>query len=450
MADELRLEDIQGLLLRDYHLPHLRLFVLQVDEAAKARAVVGALITGRGALLPVTNAELSPQKPDATLNIGFTHKGLQALEIGEFSFERSFKAFVDGAVSRAEAVGDTGRSAPESWTAGLQDADSVHAVVHLFTKTAETREEQSQALRELLDGGAFRVLGSLDGDALPRGEVHFGYRDGMSQPRIKGLPGNPPADCQQELEAWKFVVQEADDSIFYVPEPAVLGLNGGFGAFRVLAQDVAGFERFLDSNAALLDRELLAAKMCGRWRNGVPLMLSPDTDQPEQSISEEDMNAFDYVKAKGYGGPTDPKGVKCPITSHIRRNNPRSQRVAGDTSLHRVFRRGIPYGPPYDPEHPDDGIERGLMVLFAGVSIENQFEFLMNDWVNQGGFAPGIPHDSKDPLIGPHAGETSSFEIPQESGPAIEVRGFAPFVTTRGGAYLFYPSIAALTYISSH
>src|SRR6202022_4975862 len=89
-----------------------------------------------------------------------------------------------------------------------------------------------------------------------------------------------------------------------VPQPEPLGRNGSFNAFRVLAQDVAGFEAYLDTaatdllgrpnvddllppgaEAALGDglwrpaalREVIAANMCGRWRNGVPLALSPDT-----------------------------------------------------------------------------------------------------------------------------------------------------------------------------
>ena len=33
---------------------------------------------------------------------------------------------------------------------------------------------------------------------------------------------------------------------------------------------VIGFEDFLQSNTDRIDPELLAAKMCGRWRNGVP------------------------------------------------------------------------------------------------------------------------------------------------------------------------------------
>ena len=56
-------------------------------------------------------------------------------------------------------------------------------------------------------------------------------------------------------------------------------------AFRVSQQDVVGFEEFLQSHRDVIDPELLAAKVCGRWRNGVPLALSPETDSPPGGIA---------------------------------------------------------------------------------------------------------------------------------------------------------------------
>ena len=62
-----------------------------------------------------------------------------------------------------------------------------------------------------------------------------------------------------------------DDKRFYeIPTPHELGLYGSFVAFRVLEQDVAGFEKFLQDYADQIEPEKLAAKLCGRWRNGVP------------------------------------------------------------------------------------------------------------------------------------------------------------------------------------
>ena len=64
-------------------------------------------------------------------------------------------------------------------------------------------------------------------------------------------------------------------------KPRDLGLNGSFAVFKVIETDVVGFENFLQSNEDKIDPELLVAKMRGRWRNGVPLMLSPETDRPK-------------------------------------------------------------------------------------------------------------------------------------------------------------------------
>ena len=93
---------------------------------------------------------------------------------------------------------------------------------------------------------------------------------------------------------------------YFVPEPRELGLNGSFAVFKMIETDVVGFENFLQSNKDKIDPELLAAKMCGRWRNGVPLALSPETDSPPGGIPPEQLNNFEYVNADGSG---DPKGT---------------------------------------------------------------------------------------------------------------------------------------------
>ena len=40
--------------------------------------------------------------------------------------------------------------------------------------------------------------------------------------------------------------------LWRVPQPAALGHNGTFNAFRVLKQDVVGFEKYLDQAASYL------------------------------------------------------------------------------------------------------------------------------------------------------------------------------------------------------
>ena len=54
-----------------------------------------------------------------------------------------------------------------------------------------------------------------------------------------------------------------------------------------------GFEDNLQKHKDKIDPELLAAKICGRWRNGVPLALSPETDSPPGGMSPDQLNNFD-------------------------------------------------------------------------------------------------------------------------------------------------------------
>jgi deferrochelatase/peroxidase EfeB len=478
----LNLADIQGFVVRGYRMPMVRHFVLTVSNASKARELLGRLINGDESDVPqITTAEdwhigfepgpgddldASPRrKPDYCLNVGITWPGLVALEIPArvpaVSF-KSFGAFTEGAAARANLVGDTGPSAPEHWV-GNFGRGSDHALVTLHAMSPEAMTSYSDRLAALFaEGGAFletfradgkALMGIKDGQPVPTSKVHFGYDDGISMTTIRGGPERYTPDHQEPCEPWLFVLQEEAEN-YFVPEPRELGLNGSFAVFKILMTDVVAFEQFLQSNKDKIDPELLAAKMCGRWRNGVPLALSPDTKNPEGGIPTEQLNNFEYVNADGSG---DPKGLRCPVGAHIRRINPRGQPVTGQghpggsNNTHRLIRRGLPYGPAYDPKQPYDGIERGLLGYFINSNIENQYEFVLGEWVNKSEFAGGVrlPPKAKDPMIGMQDPAQSIFVIPKADGaPPIKISGFSNFVTTRAAAYCFLPSITALKFIS--
>ena len=390
----LDLADIQGFILRGYRMPMVRHFLLTVGTPAQARTQLGRLVSGDESGVPqITTAEdwhvgFAPgprddpaagprRKSDYCLNIGITWAGLVALEIEErvptLSF-KSFGAFTEGAAPRAELIGETGASARQKWIdcfgKGLD-----HVLVTLHAISPEALDGYSDKLCAwFADGDAFREIWRQDGTALmemqngqsvPSSKVHFGYTDGITFSTIRGGPEEYRPDHQQPCEPWLFVLREDAES-YVVPEPRQLGLNGSFAVFKKVETDVVGFECFLQSNKDKIDPELLAAKMCGRWRNGVPLALSPDTDSPAGGISPEQLNNFGYVDADGSG---DPRGMRCPVGSHIRRVNPRGQPVQGQglprgsNNSHRLVRRGLPYGPTYDPREPYDGIERGCSFI---------------------------------------------------------------------------------------
>ncbi len=405
-------------------------------------------------------------KPDYCLNVGITWPGLVALEVKDrvssLSF-KSFGAFIAGAAERAKLVGDTGASGPDNWIGGFGKGND-HLLVTLYAISPEAMTTYSDRLSALFaEAGAFReiwrgdgmaLMEMVDGKPVPTFKVHFGYTDGISITTVRGGPERYPPDHQQACEPWLFVLQE-DAENYFVPEPKELGLNGSFAVFKMAETDVVGFENFLQSNKDNIDPELLAAKMCGRWRNGVPLALSPDTDNPPGGITPEQLNNFEYVNADGSG---DPKGLRCPVGSHMRRINPRGQPVTGQgqpggsNNTHRLIRRGMPYGPIYDPAKPYDGIARGLMGYFINSNIENQYEFVLSEWVNDSAFAGQVRLNpkAKDPMIGTQDPAESIFVIPQANGaPPIKITGLSSFVTTKAAAYCFLPSITAVKFIAN-
>ena len=440
------LAEVQGFILRGYTMPVARYFGLAVREPKGAGALLGALVDSDPAVPSMTTAEPWAAKPEICVNLGITFTGLAALGVSQASLNSFPVEYRAGAVQRAVSVGDVGTSAPDHWLPWLVDP-GLHLLLMLSAQSSDALDAATKRLEQAWSASCVE-LGRHDGAALPDDTAHFGYRDGLSQPTIDGVPLAGLPDHLPRAPVGEFLLgypSQFDQFSYPVPEPPELGVNGSFAAFRVLEQDVDAFAEFVAQHASAtgLSKELIEAKLCGRWRNGTPLVLSSDTDTPEPPIPLEALNDFDYT---GEGG--DEWGHRCPIGSHIRRMNPRGQRVAGDGGhLHRIIRRGIPYGPAHDPSRPRDGEARGLLGLFIGVSLRDQFEFLMTQWANDGIFTAGLGR-TNDPLIGAQGNGAGSFSIPRPGGSLI-LHGLTRFVTTRGGAYCFLPSISAVRYLAA-
>jgi deferrochelatase/peroxidase EfeB len=357
-------------------------------------------------------------------------------------------------------LGDFGSSAPASWPAPFDKPARVHIVASIYADDAAHLDRvQTQV------ASAFDVIGVRDGRNLPDNKVFFGLVDNISQPRFAGIRDPDTEKADEPIDPLGTALLGYPTSLegleFRVPTPPELGLNGSFNAFRILAQDAAGFEAYLDTAAKELLanpdvdqllapggegrigkgldrfgalREIVAAQMCGRWRNGVPYGASPDAQWPDPPVSPTN---FDYSRAS-----------RCPAGSHLRRVNPRGativQRIANYTR--RLVRRGMSYGPDFDSANPDNR-ERGLLGNFIGASLGAQFEAIMCDWLNLGLQDPQIT-GANDPLIGANEPATSWFDLSLKNGGSIRLRGFPRFVTTRGGAYTFLPSLPAIDHLS--
>lgn len=466
--------DVQGNILRGYRKPRVRHLILAVADAAEARGWLGATVSGTGGVPQVTTQAPWDTKPSTCFNIGLTFEGLRALGASSKSLSSFPTEFVEGMTARAIKLGDIGDGAPGQWPAPFDKPRDIHLIASIY---AHEQADLDRIQGEALQGGRpFRLLGVRDGFNFHDDYVHFGFRDNISQPRFKEVhdPASYP-DPQPMAPLGTVLLGYPNnfEGLFWrVPDPVALGRNGSFNAFRVLAQDVAGFEAYLTEAADYLLaqadvanvlppgggagigaglshqaalREFIAAQMCGRWRNGVPLALSPDTPDPVPSLPREQFNNFDYPAVSG-----------CPYSSHIRRSNPRDaqivQRVANNSR--RLVRRGMPYGPPYDPnsagaaERSPDGVERGLLGNFIGASLGAQFEAMCTDWVNVGLQDPRVT-GSNDPLIGANDRETGWFDIALKSGATFRLHRLPRFVRARGGAYTFLPSITAIRYLGS-
>jgi Dyp-type peroxidase family len=432
----LELHDLQSGILHPRPSPYVGTYlVLRVDDRHDGRRLLGRLTSS------IASAAGWSAQANAWLTVTISYEGLRALGVPQESLDSFPDEFKQGMAARAELLGDTGDSAPENWEQPLGTSD-----VHIALAAIAPDRPRLDALLEQIRAGRQDLTGVVeiwrqDCYSLPNEREAFGFKDGISHPAIEssGVPGSNPKETP--LKPGEFVLGYENELgvLSPAPTPDVLGRNGTFVVFRKLHQDVAAFRQYLRANAKdAADEELLAAKFVGRWRSGAPLSLSPDRDDPALGADATRNNDFLYQD-------DDPRGLKCPIGSHIRRMNPRDAVITGDVRLHRMIRRGTNYG-PHLPEGviDDDGQDRGLCFVFVGASLARQFEFVQAQWVNDGRFiaAPA----EKDPLVGNSAGRCP-FTMPSRP-IRRRFQGLPTFVTTRGGEYCFAPSLRALRWLS--
>ena len=464
---EIDYADVQGTILRGYRVDLARHFILQVTSAAAAGTFIGSLVDGTGGMPKITTAARWTSKPDCFVNVGFTAPGLAALGVTAAQLQSFDSAFQAGAVGAAADVGDVGSSAPANWLGAEEAWQNAHVVLSLWVhKDPAVLERVSAQLRAGFAAGMKELL-FHDGTALPDNQVHFGYRDNIAQPTVQGAPPrkHPIPDDQPVVPTGEFLLGYPNASGgTYSVQPSQLSQNSSYAAFRILDQDVVGFEQFLQEYAPQggIDPEMLAAKVCGRWRNGNPLELAPDA--PGTVLPVHQLNDFNYVNTAD-PSQDDTLGIKCPIGSHIRRNNPRNEAVVGtDATHHRIVRRAMPYGPAYDPQHPVD-VPRGLIGYFINGSISNQFVFLQSQWNQLSDFVkaatgPGGSTDGnavynisgEDVFLGVNDPGASSFTLAALGAKGANnktISGFSRMITTRGSAYVFLPSITGLRYLAA-
>lgn len=327
---------------------------------------------------------------------------------------------------------------------------------------------------------------------LALGELLLGYRNEY------GLLTERPLLAEDEKNA---AVLQRDE---HAPDRGDLGLNGSYLVFRQLDQHVLDFWRWVAGEAARVGvtMEELAESMVGRRLDGTPL-ADLTLDRPIRGVEASDahINGFLY--------DTDPDGLSCPLGAHIRRANPRTGDTPGgqqgpldhflgmlgltvrhdrgatsstlpwprnttvwpfarsdddavaSARFHRILRRGREYGEKIEPKAAIDPATRpataGLHFICLNANIARQFEFVQSAWIASAKFAALT--GEQDPLLGnreafpstPFADpqRTDGFSRPGAPPNCRHSTGLPRFITVRGGAYFFLPSLTALKWIAS-
>src|SRR5882757_6915243 len=180
------------------------------------------------------------------LTLAFTFNGLRALGVPEQSLASFPDEFREGMAARADILGDTGSCAPEHWVGGLA-GDDLHAIAILFSRTDEQCRRSIEEHDKLLARTAgVRSLSYLDLNATPPfnyAHDHFGFRDRLSQPLMKGSGEEPTPGSGAALEPGEFILgyPDEDSPVTNLPEPHVLSRNGSYMAYRRLQEHVAAF-----------------------------------------------------------------------------------------------------------------------------------------------------------------------------------------------------------------
>lgn len=483
---------------------HGALMMFSVRDPSAARLFLDYLIEA-----DIVRFEGEPMEGASIVgNLAFSPQGL--LEMGMFQqlLDRFPKEFREGLSQRSGLVGDMRENHPRNWILPERNGPSllglvpptlrqprveleeVDIVLQLRSPGADLETFQKAALdiaRQAMAGLSLEAVDwlhvELDDDG--RFRDHFGFVDGISQPRPRRPDQEAHHLARDDVALGEVLLGYANDrgdgppATFDSLDDAARpdGLNshwrrkyhqgaldlqrdGSYLIIRKIGEDSDAFAGWLDQNKAAIAaatgwtedqaRARLKAAVIGRNDDGTPLA----------KLASDHLNDFDY---RG-----DAAGFACPHVAHIRRANPRRNDpdLASPAEVRREFnrptprlvRRGMLFGAKEDAS-------KGLMFMAYAASISEQYEVIQR-WLN-GGNPTDVASTNNDPLTGvcpKQGGGTFRFvatcadargenkqivlNIPlpgavqgvQQDGEP----GRHPFTPLYWGLYLFAPSRAAL------
>jgi len=516
----LEIDEIQGNVIPGFNKDHQVLVFLNLLDVPKAKAWLRAttpqIATAREVLafnrlfreLRARRGAEPTSLRVVWMNLAFSFSGIERLTSDAAGFPEG--AFRAGLPARSALLGDptdpNSAGHPSRWLVGAEGNVPDLLMIVAGDDPGDTERKVARLLgldptRELPAAGAelpacgLRVAFIENGAVLPqKGHEHFGFKDGISQPGVRGTASDAPDDFLTprtlpagdplapffgkpgQLLIWpgEFILghrrqhdSEPLESLDPIaPQPAWTR-NGSFLVFRRLRQDMAAFQRFLEVSTERLrqvqglenlDVAAVGARFVGRWKSGAPLMRAPRMDDPLPGADDTTSNHFFFAQETAPvtlpgeppqlipGCPADTAGFLCPHAAHVRKVNPRDVSSDSGSSLtRRMLRRGVPYGPPFDPGEPASAeADRGLLFLAYTASIEETFELLQQTWCND----PLQPEPGgHDPIIGQNPDDPQrrrSFTLSVAPGVSVTLTVEGEWVVATGGGYFFSPALSAI------
>jgi Dyp-type peroxidase family len=439
------------------------------------------------------------------VNFALTSSGVKKLTTEEEQFSLEFREGMTHSPRRRSILGDVGKNSPESWQwGGLNANGKIDGMLLLFAASENSLNKLIHDEMERMRGVEFLEAASgdqtdkliLQGALIrdPRSfnkvgsdifKEHFGFTDGISQPVIAGSATSKERKLTTYRQMQIHTVRPGEFVLGYRNERGDLAgysgipsrgskaksndllRNGTYLVFRQLEQNVPAFDSAVQNAAECIfgdaskeNQWWVASRMMGRTIDGDPSVLlstgCPNSEAKRQAVSNQ--NDFLYYF-------DDRFGLRCPLGAHIRRANPRDSLGPNPESalrlskMHRIIRRGRPYGKPFVPfgEPGREGNEpRGMQFICLNADIAGQFELIQHSWINNGRFNglyaetdPIFNYPGEDRLMTIQSQPTSEgLDRHQRASSSVggtkAISSFEQFVSVRGGAYFFLPGIRAM------
>jgi len=505
--------DIQGNIVPGFNKDHQHFLFFRIRNVARTKQWlrwIAPLVTSMEEVLAFVRAHralrkrLGVREPPmcaAWINIAFSCEAIARLVSPADAAAFGDHSFRQGLAARSTFLGDPTRRSRSGhrsrWKVGGPNKEADILVI-VAADDAEDLVNLVRNVKRRAAAARLRLLFEQRGDTLPgalRGHEHFGFKDGVSQPGVRGKVSPAagdfitpryidPADSRARFLAkpgqpllWpgQFLLGEPRQNTESISTSGPAATNfprwaalGSYVVCRRLRQDVPAFWRFAIASAAAvgIPATKFASMLVGRWPSGAPVLRTPAADDAVLAGDEFANNHFMFDDDSrpsvlrpipGYPGDAhaqaqaDMLGAVCPHFAHIRKTNMRDGATdlgkPSDSLTRMILRRGIPFGRPvFGVRRPSRRLlkqERGLMFLCYGGTIEDQFEFLTRRWVN----SPLQPNvGGHDPIIGQRdtrGNRTRFIDFPTAAG-TRRIRIRREWVVPTGGGYFFAPPIKAI------